>query len=380
MGRDSDSTGHSATMPRRALVSAVAATMLPRIPRAEDAADRPPAEDLVKAAQREGALMYYHNSDIDTTAKWTAAFTRTYGVPTRNMRLPSYPLYDRWLNEERVGRHLADLIQITDPTLLSAAGKQGFIASYVPAGGARIDASLREDGVWYGLTLDYMGIGYNATKVTPDEEKLLHDAGWDALADPRWKGRFGTATPASGGSSYAFCYMFLRDLKDRYGEAWFRKLAANAPDIYASKAPLFERLAAGEYAIMDQGSQGTLTDLYLKGAPVRWVFPAPTPVAVTAQSISARAPHPNAARLFQEWSVTAEAEALWLSLVAAGASRADVTDIRKRDRKDWFGEGWYADPTELYASYLKAADFADPRKPVIAEWNDIFGYQGGRKG
>jgi iron(III) transport system substrate-binding protein len=55
-------------------------------------------------------------------------------------------------------------------------------------------------------------------------------------------------------------------------------------------------------------------------------------------------------------------------------------DPRKRDRKDWFTESWYADPTELYTDYLKQPDFADPKKPVIAEWNDLFGYQGGRKG
>jgi iron(III) transport system substrate-binding protein len=366
---------------RNSLVSAGAVGLFarPRIPRAQGTVGAVP-DELVKAAQREGTINYYHNSDIDTTATWTAAFTKKYGIATKNMRLPSYPLYDRWLNEERVGRHVGDLVQITDPTLLSAAAKQGFVADYKPAGGAQIDPGLKEEGIWYALTLDYMGIGYNAKKVTPEEEKFIHEAGWNALADPRWKGRFGTATPASGGSSYAFCYMFLHDLKDQYGEAWFRKLAANAPDIYASKAPLFERLAAGEYAIMDQGSQGTLTDLYLKGAPVRWVFPAPTPVSPTVQSISAHAPHPNAARLFQEWSVTAEAEALWIGLVAAGATRADVADPRKRDRKEWFGESWYAEPTKLYVDYLKAADFADPKKPVITEWNDIFHYQGGRKG
>jgi ABC-type Fe3+ transport system substrate-binding protein len=369
-------------MTRRGLVAAVglAGFGFHRVHRARAADSPPPSAELVRAARGEGTLAYYHNSDIDTTARWTAAFTQAYGVPTKNMRLPSYPLYDRWLNEERVGRHVADLIQITDPTLLSAAAKQGHIANYAPAGGAQIPAGLKEEGIWYGLTVDYMGIGYNSSKVTAAEEQLIHDAGWDSLADPRWKGRFGTATPASGGSSYAFCYMFLEALKDRYGETWFRKLAANAPDIYASKAPLFERLAAGEYAIMDQGSQGTLTDLYLKGAPVRWVFPAPTPAAVTVQSVSAKAPHPNAARLFQEWSVSAEAEALWLSLVAAGASRGDVVDARKRDHKDWFAESWYADPTQLYDEYLKDPTFADPKKPVIAKWNEIFGYQGGRKG
>ena len=370
------------TISRRGLIGVTAAGAfgITRVMQAKAAPDAPPNADLVKAAKSEGTLNYYHNSDIDTPGMWTAAFTKQFGVPTRNMRLPSYPLYDRWLNEERVGRHVADLIQITDPTLLSAAAKQGFVANYTPAGGAQIDPSLKEDGVWYTLTIDYMGIGYNSNKVTPEEEKFIHDAGWDALADARWKGRFGTATPASGGSSYAYCYMFLDALKDRYGAAWFRKVAANKPDIYASKAPLFERLAAGEYAIMDQGTQGSLTDLYLKGAPVRWVFPNPTPASVTVQSISAKAPHPNAARLFQEWSVSAESEALWLSLVAAGASRSDVVDQRKRDHKDWFAQDWFAEPTTLYDAYLKDPAFADPKKPVIAQWNDIMGYQGGRKG
>src|SRR4051794_9669800 len=371
---------YGGAMTRRGLLAGAGAAGLGLVRPAKAAPTPPPSAELVRAAKAEGTLAYYHNSDIDTTSRWTAVFTQTYGVPTKNMRLPSYPLYDRWLNEERVGRHIADLIQITDPTLLSAAAKQGFVANYVPAGAAEIEPGLKEEGIWYGLSVDYMGIGYNSKKVTPEEEKLIHDSGWDALADPRWKGRFGTATPASGGSSYAFCYMFLEALKERYGEPWFRKLAANAPDIYASKAPLFERLAAGEYAIMDQGSQGTLTDLYLKGAPVRWVFPAPTPAAVTVQSISAKAPHPNAARLFQEWSVSAEAEALWLSLVAAGATRPDVIDARKREHKDWFAESWYADPTKLYDEYSKDPAFADPKKPVIAKWNEIFNYQGGRKG
>ena len=156
----------------------------------------PPADPaLVKAAQQEGIINYYHNSDIDTTATWTAAFTKKYGIPTKNMRLPSYPLFDRWLNEERVGRHVADLVQITDPTLLSSAGKQGFVAKYTPPNAAAISADLKEEGVWYGLMLDYMGIGYNSKRVTPDEEKFLHDAGWNALADPRWKGRHGHRHP-----------------------------------------------------------------------------------------------------------------------------------------------------------------------------------------
>jgi iron(III) transport system substrate-binding protein len=363
---------------RRGAIGAGTALLLGRKALAQD--DVGITDRLVKAAQQEGVISYYHNSDIDPTGKWTAVFSKRFGIQMKNMRLPSYPLFDRWLNEERVGRHLADLVQITDPTLLSYANRLGFVATYVPEGGAAIPADLREDGIWYGLFTDTMGIGYNARKISPEEEHLLQTGGWNALCDPRWQGRFGTATPASGGSSYAFCYMFLVTLRAEYGPAFFRKLAANKPDIYASKAPLFERLAAGEYAVMDQGSTGTLSGLYLNGAPVRWSYPEPTPIAMTSQCISKHAPHPNAARLFQEWCVTAEGQAEWLKLTIAGATRPDVPDPRKAGREDWFAEPWFREPTRLYTSYLKDSAFADPKKPVIAEWNEIFSYQSGRKG
>jgi ABC-type Fe3+ transport system substrate-binding protein len=335
---------------------------------------------LVTAAQAEGAINYYHNSDIDPTTQWTAAFSKQYGIGMKNMRQPSFPLFDRWLNEERVGRHIADLIQITDPTLLSLAHRQGFVANHVPAGDARIPAEFKESGVWYGLFTIAMGIGYNSQKVSSEEETFLRTGGWNVLADPRWKGRFGTCTPASGGSSYAYCFMFLVTLRQQYGPEWFRKLAANKPDIYASKPPLFERLAAGEYALMDQGSDDTLSVMYLRGAPVRWVYPEPTPVAMTAQSISSHAPHPNAARLFQEWCVTPEGQQEWVKYVFSGMTHPDAVDPRRVARKDWFGEPWYHVPTRIYTDYLTDPRFADPKKPVIAEWNDIFGYQGGRGG
>ena len=328
--------------------------------------------ELIQAAQKEGVLSYYHNSDIDITNLWTDVFAKRFKIQMKNMRLPSYPLFDRWLNETRVGRHLADVIQITDPTLLSYANKQGYIANYIPEGGAFIPSELREDGIWYGLFTNPMGIGYNSKTVTPDEEKLILTGGWDALADPRWKGRYGTATPASGGSSYAFCYMFLVTLKAKYGKPWFSKLAANKPDIYASKAPLFERLAAGEYALMDQGSAGSLSEYYLKGAPIRWAFPSPTPISITSQSICKNAAHPAAARLFQEWCTTAEAQAEWLKHSIENATRPEVVNPRKAAKSDWYKDSWFREPTKLYADYLKDEAFADPKKPVISEWNEIF--------
>ena len=106
-------------------------------------------DELVKAAQKEGVLSYTITPISARPVSGPKTFSKRFGIQMKNMRLPSYPLFDRWSTSSRVGRHLADLIQITDPTPpASYANQQGFVANYVPEGGSAIPATLREDGIW----------------------------------------------------------------------------------------------------------------------------------------------------------------------------------------------------------------------------------------
>ena len=333
------------------------------------------AQSLVAAAKAEGTLTFYHTTAIDPTAVWTGAFTKKYGITTQNVRGPSYPLFERWLTEERVGQHIADVIQITDTVLIESAHEEGLIADYTPASAAGIRPEMKKEGVWYTAFVNAMGIAWNSTKVvSPEEEKLIREGGWNVLTDPRWKGRIATGTPASGGSSYSYVYMFLGGKRDQFGPDFLAKMAALKPQVYDSKSPMYDRLAAGEHAIVDQASQSDMGGFYLKGAPIRWVFPTPTPANLTVQTISAKAPHPNAARLFQDWAMSEEGQAAWFKRRGRclrprryGRSsqgcrrpigtRKNGTRIRKN----------------LYIDYLNDPGYVDPAKPIIAEWNQIFG-------
>ena len=62
----------------------------------------------------------------------------------------------------------------------------------------QIPDNVKEKGVWYGLFTDPMGIGYNGSKVTPEEEQLIQTGGWAVLGDPRWNGRCGTRDAGLG--------------------------------------------------------------------------------------------------------------------------------------------------------------------------------------
>ncbi len=358
---------------RRTLIkTGVAAAGLAAMGNRAFAAEEPSAE-LVAAAKSEGTLTFYHTTAIDPTAVWTKVFTEKYGITTQNVRGPSYPLWDRWLTEERVGQHIADCVQITDTVLIETAHQEGLIADYTPASGAGVRPEMKKEGVWYTAFVNAMGIAWNSSKVSPEEEKFIIESGWQALTDPRWKGRMATATPASGGSSYSFIYMMLGGKRDMFGPDFLSKMAACQPQIYESKSPMYDRLAAGEHAIVDQASQSDMGGLYLKGAPIRWIFPSPTPANLTVQTISKNAPHPNAARLLQEWAMSKEGQAAWFQVAGVQAGRADTVDPRKETKSDWYKEGWYKDPEELYIDYLKDPGYVDPVKPIIAEWDQIFG-------
>ena len=258
---------------RRRLLRTGAAIPFIALAGARPAAAATVDEALTKAAQKEGTLTYYFATSADITARWNAAFTRKYGISIKNVRGPTYPLFDRWQNEERVGKHIADVICFTDPSIVEGANKHGLIADYRPAEAAALPSTMKQDGVWYATTIAYMGVGWNTKLVSAEEERLLLQRQWDVLADPRWQGRYTTTAAASGGSTYAYWYMLVNALRDRYGVPFLHKLAANKPGIFISKPPMYDRLVAGEYAIADQASMDLMGDLYLQGAPFAGCIP-----------------------------------------------------------------------------------------------------------
>ena len=49
-------------------------------------------------------------------------------------------------------------------------------------------------------------------------------------------------------------------------------------------------------------TEGPGVTKYNQGAPMRWIEPSPRPAYANAiQGVSSNAPHPNGARLFQNW-------------------------------------------------------------------------------
>jgi ABC-type Fe3+ transport system substrate-binding protein len=184
---------------------------------------------------------------------------------------------------------------------------------------------------------------YNTNKVTPDEIAVLA-SGWRGLLDPRFKGRI-AITDQKCGACYSAVHMFLDPkLKDQFGVAFLNNLASQKLAVYSDIVAVVDRVVAGEKDIGVWPAEGVAFTKFTDGAPIRWVRPKPTPVfGANWQGISKFAPHPNAARLFQTWSMSDEGVRSMELRYGGIATLAGWPDGRKVAK-----ESWYPPITERY--------------------------------
>jgi ABC-type Fe3+ transport system substrate-binding protein len=192
---------------------------------------------------------------------------------------------------------------------------------------------------------------YNVNKVTPEEVKLL-ESGWEAVLDPRFKGRF-AVTSMKCGACYAGIHMFLDPkMKDKYGMEFLKKVAAQKPAVYSEVLVGMDRVIAGEHDFTYWTWEGIALTKWQQGAPIRWLHPKPTPVFGNSwQAVSKYAPHPNAARLFQNWSMSEEGALAIQQLYGSATVLKDLKDQRSVTK-----ESWYKPVAQPYAVDFKRWD------------------------
>lgn len=168
------------------------------------------------------------------------AFTRQTGITLRTFQAGSAELFERLRAEG--DRTPADVLITVDAGNLWNAARAGLLApvdsrvlqSHIPA-------HLRDpEHRWFGLTVRARTIVYHSRKVKPSELST-----YEALGDPRWKGRL-CLRP----SGYVYSQSFLAVMIKRYGEARTEEIVrgwvANQPVLINSDTKLIEAVAAGQ--------------------------------------------------------------------------------------------------------------------------------------
>jgi len=331
----------------RALAGAALVAMTAGTAMAQDSYPTDPAA-LYEAAQDEGSLVWYTGTPINSAQKMAEAFGEAYpGVTVEVVRLPNLQQMQRFSQESASGRHMADVLAL-DNVSMAALIKNGFIADWkVPSYDDIVPEARMGTQAYAPFYID-TAILYNTNKVSEEEAKLL--AGdWNAILDPRFKGRM-AVTNQKCAVCYNAVHMFLDPkLADRYGPEFLTKIGEQQPAVYPEINIGVDRVIAGEKDFMVTVFESSVVPKWQEGAPIRWVHPSPTPLSLTSawSAVSANAPSPNAARLFLDWWMSPEGAKVQQESYGGRSTLKSVPDNRAFTK-----EPWYDAVTEPYAPDL----------------------------
>ena len=310
-----------------------------------EAADYTPEEaSLYQAAKSEGSLVWYESGPLEAMQAIAREFEQRYpGVTVSVQRIVGVAQYQRFMMETQAKQYLADILAISDQPSMVDLLAQGMLADWKVPTHDRFPPDMRLQTSVYTAYINDNVVVYNTKKVTPDEVALL-SRGWESLVDPRFKGRL-AITDQKCGACYSAVHMFLDPkLSATYGAKFLDALASQKPTIYSDIVTVVDRIVAGEQDIGLWPAEGVAFTKWADGAPIRWVRPKPTPVfGANWQGISKFAPHPNAARLFQNWSM-GEDGARAIQLRYGGIST--ITGVA--DDRPIAHESWYSPIAERY--------------------------------
>ena len=267
--------------------------LLMRVPHALAASD----PKILEAAQKEGAVSLYSSASTGPSNAIAEAFRKKYGINVSVYRAGSADVATRVQTEESAGRTQADALIIEEPALSLLLP---YLAAYDAPERAAIDAAYKAPQST--LIRMYMAqLGWNSGTVKGADAPK----DWKDLLDPKWKGRFGSLDPHVTATTLAWQVM----VEKLYGPAFLQGFGANKPKLYASTNAMSQAIVSGEIDMGITNSFGVI-QMADTGAPIAGVVPRNTVLFGGNISVFAKAPHPNAARLFCDFACSAEGQSI----------------------------------------------------------------------
>jgi iron(III) transport system substrate-binding protein len=279
--------------------------------------------ELIEAARKEGKISYYSALELNVAERLGKAFEAKYpGIAVRVERSGAERIYQRIAQEQGSGINAVDVANSTDPAHYLDWKSKDWLAPYLPDDVAKYFPAdqLDPDGT-YATSCGWIEtIGYNTNLVKPeDAPKSYAD-----LLDPKWQGKIVKAHPGYSGAIMTATYVLSREL----GWQYFEKLAQQKILQVQSAADPPKKLLLGERAVMADGNDYNLQLLKDQGKPVEAVYASEgAPLIIVPSGVFKNAPNPNAARLFQSFFLSLEAQQM---LVDNYAHRSFHSQIKEK--------------------------------------------------
>lgn len=303
-----------------------------------------PSALAAKAAQ-EGSLTWYTTFADSDVQPMVQAFNKAYpNVKVNSLRLSADKIPPRVITEQRGGKYNADVISGDSPQLAQLL-QVGALQPYTPKDLAPLPQGLNlpqgYEGVVYAVTTV---VAYNPTVVK--QKGLPVPTSWEDLTKPQWKGQFSIDPGAVN-----WYDSLVHEMGHDKALALLKALGDNKPVFVESHTQALTQVQAGEPA-------GAATAYGYKASSLKKKTPSqlefvnsnPLPASLTLIDIAKNAPHPAAARLFEDWMVSKAGQQAVVDVTNHTSVRTDVTN----DSKVWDPSKWtpaWGEPNLPSATY-----------------------------
>jgi iron(III) transport system substrate-binding protein len=311
----------------------------------------------------------------DVWREWVGNFEKAYpGIRLEISGLMGADFVARATSERRAGQYLWD-IYIGGPQ----SGYRGLLPAGVldPIKPAVILPDVLDDSKWLGgfddgfmdgaraYVYDYRGELLRTVAVNRDFVAETQLSRVEDLVDPQWKGRISMYDPRQAGkaASDAGHWGMLM------GEDWLRRLLAQPPVVTTDRRQQIEWVVRGQYPIALAADTTFQTEFRRQGLGLNVRPLAPesdlgSRLAYTSTiGLINQAPHPNAAKVFLNWALSRDGQALWARITEQNSRRLDVTGPPETalDPKRQYSPS--IDREESYQFVLRAMEIAKETLP-----------------
>lgn len=276
-------------------------------------------EELIALARREAELYWYTSLPDDQAREFLRRFEAEYPfITTHLVRGSTFEIVRQVDRELARGEVRVDALHVLDPGVFDDLRRRGELYSYDPAAARAIPPEYQEPGQWAAMRAVTVCMAYNPARLSSAEVPQR----WPDLLDPRWAhGRIGLKDAQTGGSAYAQYYL----LREEYGAAFWRGIAAQRPRLFRSDPDTLAALVAGEIDVAGGVLGYSVFQAQREGMSVRPVWPEDgVPMTIGPLAIIGRAPHPHATILFVDWALSREGQQSIVEISSCYSVRPDV--------------------------------------------------------
>ena len=260
---------------------------------------------LIDAAKKEGEVIWYTTQIIAQLVRpVSVAFEKKYGIKVRSTRANSTELSVKIINESRAGRPQSDVFDGTSTVV--PLKKEGFVLQWLPDPAKAYPAPYKDpEGYWVANNLFFLTPGFNTALVPKGTEPRSYQA----LLDPKWRGKIAWSTSPTSSGGPGFIGTVLTEMGTESGMLYLRELSKQRiANIGSAALEVLDQVIAGEYLLALQIFNHHTVISAKKGAPVDWIKMEPVTGTLSVISVHKNAPHPNAAKLLVDFITSSEGQ------------------------------------------------------------------------